>query len=71
MPREEGQASDASALRLLPGALVHAGEARFERVDADGLPLKSGQQFPVVGIELLQQARWLACERSRLASISA
>ena len=60
----------------LAGALVHAGEAGFERVDARGLPLQGGQQFPVVGVELLQDApgglgvgSWLPeCRASRRRS---
>jgi hypothetical protein len=39
---------------LLPRALVHAGEAGFERTHAGGQPLKGSQQFAVVGVELLQ-----------------
>src|ERR1035441_3771772 len=42
---------------LLPRALVHAGEAGFERIDAGGQPLKGGQQFPVVGVQLLQDSQ--------------
>ena len=42
---------------LLPRALVHAGEAGFERIDAGGLPLQGGQQLPVVGVQLLQEGQ--------------
>ena len=45
------------ACMLLPCALVHAGEAGFEGVDAGGLPLQGGQQFPVVGVQLLQDGQ--------------
>ena len=42
---------------LPPRALVHAGEAAFQRIDAAGLPLQGGQQFPVVGVQLLQDGQ--------------
>ena len=42
---------------LLPRALVHTGEAGFEGIDAGGLSVKSGQQFPVVGVQFLQQGK--------------
>src|ERR1035438_4460464 len=47
---------------LLPRALVHAGEAGFERIDAGGQPLKGGQQFPVVGVQLFQDGQVVGVE---------
>ena len=41
----------------LRGALVNPGEAGFERSEAGGLALKGGQQFPVVGVQFLQQGK--------------
>src|ERR1017187_1163634 len=42
---------------LVPRALVHAGEAGFKGIDAGDLPLQSGEQLPVVGVELLQERK--------------
>src|ERR1035441_7709027 len=47
---------------LLPRAFVHAGEAGFERIDAGGQPLKGGQQFPVVGVQLFQDGQVVGVE---------
>src|ERR1017187_4277167 len=41
----------------IPCALVHAGEAGFEGVDAAGLAVQGGEQFPVVGVQLLQDGQ--------------
>ena len=42
---------------LLSCALVHAGEAGLQRIDAGGLPVKRGQEVPVVGVQLLQDGQ--------------
>src|ERR1035441_2444825 len=42
---------------LVPRALVHAGEAGLEGIDAGDLPVQSGEQLPVVGVELLQERK--------------
>ena len=42
---------------LVPRALVHAGEAGFEGIDAGGLPVQGGEQLPVVGVQLLQDGQ--------------
>src|ERR1035441_5462589 len=41
----------------IPCALVHAGEAGFEGVDAAGLAVQGGQQFPVIGVQLLEDSQ--------------
>src|ERR1035437_10823318 len=42
---------------LLPRALVHPGEAGLERIDAGALSFQGGQQFPVIGVQLLQDGQ--------------
>src|ERR1035437_9813733 len=48
--------------RLSARALVHAGEAGFERIDPRGQPLKRRQQLPVVGVQLLQHGQMVGVE---------
>src|ERR1035441_626562 len=38
----------------IPRALVHAGDADFEGIDAAGLGVQGGQQFAVIGVQLLE-----------------
>src|ERR1019366_3495146 len=47
---------------LLPRALVHAGEAGFQRIDPRGQPLKRRQQLPVVGVQLLKHGQVVGVE---------
>ena len=54
---------------LLPRALVHAGEARFERADAGSQPLKASQPFPMVGVQLLQDGSKLLRMRLSMKAI--
>src|ERR1017187_10736395 len=42
---------------LLPCALVHPGEAGFKGIDAANLPVKGRQQFPMIGVQLLQDGK--------------
>ena len=41
----------------LPRSLIHAGEAGLEGIDASDLPVQSGEQLPVVGVEFLQERK--------------
>src|ERR1035441_4469682 len=38
-------------------ALVHSGEAGFKGIDAGDLPVQSGEQLPMVGVEPLQERK--------------
>ena len=59
-----GSASQIARAKIVgPGALVHAGEAGFERIDAGGLPVQGGQQLPVIGVELLQDGQVAGVDR--------
>ena len=42
---------------LLPCSLVQPGKAGFDRIDARGLPVQAGQQFPVIGVQLLEDSQ--------------